>query len=84
MEQTTKEILYIGIIFLLLVGVTFLGYDKFKTSVKDKYLQQGFEVGYKQAVGEVIDLVLTCKQIPVSFENKTATLFAIECLPEQG
>ena len=44
--------------------------------------QQGIAYGYEQAVVQLMQQAATCQQVPVSFENQTLNLVAVECLEQ--
>jgi len=48
-------------------------------------LQQGAQLGYQQAIVELLEQAATCQAVPVRYNNATLNLIAVECLqvPQQ-
>ena len=67
-------IIILGILLIISVGYI----------IQDKYVeyrfQQGASLGYQQAIIDIIQRATTCQTIPLTIENKTINLIAMECL----
>ena len=74
MDKKTIIIIVLGII--IVVGLCYFLIPKYNLSQQEK----GFVIGYKQAIIEIIEKVSTCEQMPISYNNYTLNLFAVECL----
>ena len=78
--HTKKEKIIIYVLAILLVFsmsyIMFMNYQNTKTSL----LQQGAQLGYQQAVLEVLQQAEICQPIPIWAGNKTKELIAIDCL----
>ncbi len=72
-----KQIITITIlVILLVVSLGFIFQDKY---IEQK-VQQGASLGYQQAKMDIIQMAVTCQQVPVRIGNQTINLIAVECL----
>jgi hypothetical protein len=42
--------------------------------------QQGAEYGYEQAIYSLVQQAVTCEQVPITIQNQTLNIIAVECL----
>ena len=78
-----KEMLVITVlVVLLLVAGGFLCVNWFNNS-KQAAMKQGAELGYQQAVLDLLDRAASCQPVPVHVGNISANMIAVECL-QQG
>lgn len=77
MDKKTIIIIALGII--ILVGLCYLLVPKYNLGQQEK----GFKIGYEQAIVEVMQRVSTCQQVPMTYQNFTLNLFAVECLQQK-
>ena len=76
----------IVVFILALLLIAALGYiiiDKYRAAQQRQQLsvfQQGIQVGYQQAILQLIQQVETCQQVPVTFQNKTINVISVDCL----
>jgi len=79
-----SQIIVIAVLsVLLLVAIGFIGTQYYLSKQAEKQnlvLQQGYQVGYQQAVGQLLQQAATCQPVPVTLENVTLNLIAVECL----
>ncbi len=84
-EVNKKVLIWIPLILLILV-VGYLVFDKY-TSAKEQeqisIFERGAELGYQQAIVQMMQQAQTCQPIPLYVENVTVNMIAIECLQEQ-
>lgn len=81
MEKQTIALIAVAI--LLVIAVAYIGVGKYQQSQTQKQLtiyQQGVQLGYQQAIVQLIQQAATCQQVPVTFQNKTINMIAVECL----
>lgn len=70
---------------LLLAAIGYIGYNLYDKSQQNKQItayatfQQGEQVGYYGAVGQLYQEALKCQPVPITYDNKTINLIAIEC-----
>ena len=73
------------LIVLLVLAVGYICYDKY-TDWKQKQdfdiYQQGAQLGYEQAVAQLFQGAVACQQVPITYNNQTINLIAIECLQQ--
>ena len=75
------------LIVLLALAVGYITYDKYSQYQLEKKLseqQQGFNLGYQQAIVQLMNNAATCQQVPVTFNNQTINIIAVECLQRPG
>ena len=79
--RTTSAVL---IIILLLVAGHFVYTVWSQRRIEGQFAtyQAGFQEGYTQAVGQLIQEAGSCQPIPVFFENKSVELISVACLSE--
>lgn len=76
-----KQTITIIILSILLVGTLgYIGYDKYSEPEQIELVQYG----YYQAILQVAQLVSTCEQVPLTIDNQTINLIAVECLGGQN
>lgn len=81
MEKQTTALIAVAI--LLVIAVGYIGLGKYQQSQTQKQLtiyQQGVQLGYQQAIVQLIQQAATCQQVPVTFQNQTINMIAVECL----
>ena len=83
-----KSILITAIILaiLLVVAVAYIAVDKYRESANKKQMsiyQQGMERGYALSVSSLFQQAITCQPVPVTAENRTINLIAMECLQKK-
>lgn len=79
--KTKTVIIILGI---LLLGTTvYIGVTEYNQYVSDKEF-----IIYQQGAYEVLATigarVMECQQVPITIDNQTITLFAVECLQNSG
>lgn len=84
MEMTIKRYssfwYWIFIILVLLLVISgFYIFDNEMLKQKAKYLQQGAEIGYKQALTDVSSRALRCEPYYISIDNKTIAISEVRC-----
>jgi len=74
----------IAILILVIAGfLVNVWYEKKAAEEQEEQLgifQQGAQYGYEQAVIQVAQQAATCQQVPLTIENQTINLIAVECL----
>lgn len=79
-KKTTSIIV---LIILLIVAAGYIGFEKYQSYKQQEQLtifQQGAQYGYQQAVIQVVQQAATCQQVPLTVEDKTINIIAVECL----
>lgn len=76
-EKLKKHWKNIVIVLLLILLVWFIIIPKYNLWQQSK----GYQMGYSQAIVNVMVEASNCKDIvPLTFNNKTVNIFAMECL----
>jgi len=71
---------------LLILAASYIGVNKYQQNKQQEQLsiyQQGIQAGYEQAITQLVQQAVTCQQVPVSVQNQTINLIAVECLQTQ-
>lgn len=74
-------------IVLLVLAVGYIAYDKYsgwKQEQEFGIYQQGAQVGYEQAVTQIFQQAGSCQQVPLTVQNQTVNIIAVECLQQQA
>ena len=85
MNRQTIAIIVLSVLLVLVIG--YICIDKYQEKQQQKQLsiyQQGMQAGYKQAIMQLMQQAVTCQQVPVSVQNQTINLIAVECLQTQA
>ena len=81
MEKQKKALIVMAV--LLVIAIGYIGITKYQETQIQKQLaiyQQGAQAGYEQAIVQLIQQAATCQQVPVTFQNQTINMIAVECL----
>ncbi len=72
------------VLLILLVGtLSYIGITKYSDYKQQKNLevfQQGAQYGYEQAVLQIVQMAVTCDQVPFWVGNQTINMIAVDCL----
>ena len=83
MKEDRQKMLIWTLAILLVLAVGYIGvsaYQAAKQKQQISILQQGVQLGYEQAVLQLMQQAITCQQVPVTAQNQTLNLIAVECL----
>jgi predicted negative regulator of RcsB-dependent stress response len=81
-----QKIMIIAVIVALVVAVGYIIIDQYNEKQQQKITeayQQGIQIGYEQAVVQLIQEAVTCQPVPVRYKNQTINVFAVECLQQE-
>ena len=80
-NKQTIIIIILVILLLLVVGYFGIGqYSKTREQKQITLLQQGAQIGYTQAELQLYNEAVKCNQVPVTIQNQTINVIAVECL----
>ena len=82
MRKKTNIIILV-LVVLLILSVGYIIYNSYSQVQSEKQIsiyQQGVQLGYVQAVSQLFQQAITCQQVPVTFNNQTINIIAVECL----
>jgi len=79
----------VAVIILLVIAVGYIIVDKYNEKKQQEQFsayQQGVQAGYEQAVVQLMQQAMTCQPVPVTYQNQTINVYAMECVaaPEQA
>ena len=79
------RILIISIVALIFLFAIYMGITGYVTMVQNPaenelIFQQGLQIGYTEAVLQIMNLSLSCQPVPVYAGNATIELIAVDCL----
>ena len=80
-DNKTKVIWVLAVLLVLVIGyIGYAYYVNYKTQQQNQILQYGAQLGYQQAVSDLMNQVATCQsEVPVTLGNVTLNLVAVEC-----
>jgi hypothetical protein len=77
----TKNISLIVLILLVVGAFGYIGYDKYSDMNQEKQILI-FNQGAEYAIIQIAQNAATCQQVPLTIENQTINLIAVECLQQ--
>lgn len=83
MANKGTSVTIIILALLLVVAVAYIGYQQYQkksTEKQNTLLQQGAQIGYQQAALQLYQEAVKCNQVPVTIQNQTINVIAVECL----
>ena len=86
----SRERIWIFVLaILLVVAAVYIGISKYRESKAERdfgLVQQGAQIGYEQAVVDLMKQASTCEQVPLYYNNGTAnftiSIIAVDCLQQ--
>ena len=85
MALDKQKVILASMTIALIVAVVYIvadWYQGVKVEEQNTVFQQGAEFGYQQAVAQLLQQASTCQQVPVTMNNVTLNLVAVECLQQ--
>jgi hypothetical protein len=74
-----KKLIITIILGILLVGIIgYVGLDKYQETLRESAI-----AGYDYALMSILQIAVKCEQVPITFENQTINLIAVECLQQR-
>lgn len=77
------------VILILAIGIivagSYIGYSKFielGVNKQNEAYTIGLRQGYEQAIVQVAQEVAKCQQVPLTIQNQTINIIAVECLQQ--
>ena len=84
MKKNGVIILVLSICLVVAVGfIAYSTYQNIKIQRDQNLFIQGANQGFETAIGQVFQAVSTCQQTPLTFNNQTINLIAVECIQQQ-
>jgi len=79
-NNQTIAIVVLAVVLIIVLGYFGFGkYHEAKEQEKVILIQQGMQVGYEQAVLQIMQQASACQAFPVFYQNATLNLIALEC-----
>ena len=85
MALDKQKVILASMAIALIVAVGYIiadWYQGVKVEEQNSFFQQGAQFGYQQAVLQLLQQASTCQQVPVTMDNVTLNLIAVECLQQ--
>jgi len=87
MKKNGVIILVLSLLLILAIGYILMSvYQNVKAQKDQTLFIEGAQQGFTTAIGQVFQAASTCQQVPLTYENATINLIAVECLqqPQAG
>lgn len=78
-KEKLKTIIIIAMAIVILVGALFVFIPKYNETQQIK----GAQIGYEQAIVELMQQASTCQPVSLYFENQTMEIIAVDCLNKE-
>ncbi len=83
MKKHWKIVIIIAIILVILVA-GFFSLRAYQIKREANVFTNAFQIGYAQAIVQLMNLSLSCEPVPLYAGNSTLEVIAIDCLQFQG
>lgn len=81
MDKQKMITIALAVVVVVALAYIFIGkYQESKTQEQITIYQQGAQDGYQQAIVQLVQQAATCQQVPITVQNQTLNLIAVECL----
>ncbi len=83
MQKQTMGIIALALV--LVIALVYIGVDKYQEGKAQEQVavyQQGIQAGYQQAIMQLVQQAATCQAVPVTFQNQTINMVAVECFQQ--
>ncbi|HLC57412.1 MAG TPA: hypothetical protein VJH95_02475 [Candidatus Nanoarchaeia archaeon] len=80
-----KKFFTLILLILLAISLTYIAVDKYQESKQQQLLtayQQGIQLGYEQAIIQLVQQASTCQPVPIYIQNQSISLVAVACLKQ--
>lgn len=84
-NKSKPKIVNIILIIILILLIGYIAVDKYldaRQKQRAAIFQQGIQAGYEQAVTQLVQQALTCQPVPVTLQNQTINMIAVQCLQQ--
>jgi len=83
MEKQTMGLIAVAIVLVIALGYIVVDkYQEGKVQEQVAVYQQGMQMGYQQAITQLVQQAATCQAVPVTVQNQTINMVAIECFQQ--
>jgi len=80
-----QAVLILILMILLAVAAGYIGIGKYnegKEQKENELLQQGAQLGYEQAIVQLVGEAVNCQPVPLFVGNQSINVIAVECLQQ--
>ena len=87
MARSNKKLVITVLILLVLLiaALVYIGYGVYTAKVvanQQANMIQGAQLGYEQAIAQIFQGAGACQQVPITYNNQTINIIAVECLQQ--
>lgn len=78
-----KSVIIIILALALIASLAYIGLIKFNELEQEKLqsaYDAGTKAGFEYAILGIMKEAVTCKQLPLSYDNKTVSIISVDCL----
>ncbi len=73
----------LSLLLILAVGYILISvYQNVKAQKDQTLFIEGAQQGFTTAIGQIFQVAATCQQVPLTYQNATINLIAVECLQQ--
>ncbi len=74
-----QKIALISVTVALLISVGYIAFSQYQ-AIRTQDQISAYQIGYTEAVVNLLQQVSTCKQVPITYGNTTINVIAVACL----
>jgi cytoskeletal protein RodZ len=82
-KKIWKTVIIVAVILAVLVG-GFFAFSAYQEKRDLESMRYGFNVGYSQAIIQLMNMSLSCQPVPLYAGNATIEVIAVDCLQQQA
>jgi hypothetical protein len=75
-REKIKTLAIIILVIIILLGIILFAIPKYNQAQQIK----GAQIGYEQCIVDIMQQVSTCQAIPLTYNNQTINIIAVDCL----
>jgi flagellar basal body-associated protein FliL len=81
-KKLWKTIIIVVVVLGILVG-GFFAFNAYQEKRDLESMRYGFNIGYSQAIIQLMNMSLSCQPVPLYAGNSTIEVIAVDCLQQQ-
>lgn len=82
LNQKTVVVFLLVLLVLALAYIVFDKYTDYRAQEQFEVYQEGIQVGYEQAILQMMQQLATCQPVPLYAGNQSLNAVAVECLQQ--
>lgn len=75
-----KNLVIISLIIVIIIGILCIAIPRYNLWQQSK----GYRIGFQETLALIFQQAATCQQIPLTINNQTVNIIALECLNQEG